>query len=100
MKIKPTHRHDCTQCQFITATHSDHGQTYDWYVCGVGRGELHMSVIGRYGSDGPQYWSMDVSTLNRASREAAYIVDEDRYAWSERMMIAFTVLEWWRTAPN
>ena len=79
MKITPTHKHDCNKCRFITATHNDHGETFDWYICG----QTNPSIIGRFDSEGSHYWS-----------------EENRYVWSERMQIAHLVYSWWRTDPN
>jgi len=96
MRIRPTHKHDCAKCVFITATHSDHGETYDWYICGT----RNPTIIGRMGSDGPSYWSMNVSTLAANLSKPSYITSEDRYAWSERMQLAYLVYSWWRTDPH
>lgn len=96
MRITPTHTHDCTKCRFITATHSDSGQTYDWYICGL----QYPTIIGRFGSEGPQYWSMDVRTLEANLNRPSLIVSENRYAWSERMQIAHWVYRIWREDPT
>lgn len=96
-KITPTHTHDCDKCRFITATYSDHGETYDWYICGPSNS---LSIIGRYGNDGPSYWSMDLATLEANLGKPSFIQSANRYAWSERMQIAYTVFSWWRESPE
>jgi hypothetical protein len=97
-QITPTHLHDCDQCRFITATYNDNGDTFDWYICG-----LHSTMptlVGRYGNEGAQYWSMDVATLEANVGKPTFVMSENRYAWSERMQIAFTVYQWWRESPE
>jgi len=96
MKITPTHKHDCDRCRFITATHSDHGETFDWYICG----STNPSIVGRFDSEGSHYWSMDVATLEANVGKPSLIQSENRFAWSERMQIAHLVYSWWRTDPN
>jgi len=61
--MRPFHQHDCTNCRYLGSTHSRTEQT-DWYVC-------TSSVVGRYGSDGPAYWSMDKSMVLSARYEIA-----------------------------
>lgn len=49
---EPHHTHDCDTCRFLGAL--EHlGMRYDLYVCG----NIHASLIGRYGSEGPSYVS-------------------------------------------
>lgn len=45
----PTHIHDCNDCTFH-GTQTIQGRAVDFYTC-------DDTVIGRYGSDGPEYWS-------------------------------------------
>lgn len=45
----PAHRHDCDSCAFH-GTRNVGDKKVDFYTCGD-------TVIGRYGSDGPEYWS-------------------------------------------
>ena len=95
--IKPTHTHDCDTCEFVTSTHGERGIT-DWYVH-VGRNTSMVTIIGRHSSDGPDYWSMDVPTLQRCLTQASLIVAEDKLAWSEMMILAHWAFEIYRTDP-
>lgn len=55
--MKPKFIHDCDQCKLIDQT-PDH----DWYHCFpscLGQGTL----IARYGNDGPEYWSSEISII-------------------------------------
>lgn len=45
--------HDCSACRPL-GTSTLKGRAYDWYVCGSGP---YASIIARWGSDGPEYWS-------------------------------------------
>lgn len=57
MLRKPTYQHDCDNCRFMA-----HADGKDWYVCAPvahGRG----SVIGRFGNDGPEFWSMSADMV-------------------------------------
>jgi hypothetical protein len=86
-----THVHDCDKCRFIGASHSSRGETTDWYVCG---GSM-PTVIGRHSSEGSDYWSMDTSTLSRSVRHPAHIVSDGTYAFSEEMLIAYSMYAIW-----
>lgn len=46
---QPRHQHDCSHCTFL----GHHGEV-DLYFCGKSRG---ATVIGRFSSDGPDYFS-------------------------------------------
>ena len=59
----PTHTNDCKRCQYL---HSEtlEGQTVDWYRCPKRGGtNIGDSIIGRFGSEGPEYWSMPASVI-------------------------------------
>lgn len=56
----PTHTHDCNRCVFLGGD-----LEYDFYWCA---GILGGSVIARYGSEGDNYLSNDVSTA-KAQRQ-------------------------------
>lgn len=51
--MQPTYTHDCPKCKYLGSMLIGH-QTADWYEC---KG-LDTSVIARFSSDGPDYWSM------------------------------------------
>ncbi len=61
---KPRFTHDCDNCQFVWSV----GEM-DWYVCDRtkiphdihGGDPLFTNIVGRYGSDGPEYYSTWVS---------------------------------------
>jgi hypothetical protein len=89
-----THMHDCDQCVFIGASHSSRGKTTDWYVCG---GSM-PTVIGRHSSRGPDYWSMDVQTVKSNIKHPAYIVSDGTYAFSEMMLIAYSMYNLWENS--
>lgn len=89
MRTKPTHEHDCNKCEYVTSVFMD-GGIWDWYVC-------RTSVIGRYGSDGPAYWSSDISTITRLLAEPSYAPHLNTYAWSGTYIVALYVLEMYRT---
>jgi hypothetical protein len=61
--VSATHSHDCGTCRYVRST-SRGGRVVDWYVCsGASASPLDGSVIGRYGSDGGDYWSMPVAVI-------------------------------------
>ena len=67
--MKPRYTHDCDRCLFL-------GQLgdRDWYYCAeqIGGG----SVIGRYSSDGPDYWSMPLNMIKAYNGiESSSIID-------------------------
>ena len=61
---KPRFTHDCDNCQFVWSV-----EEMDWYVCDRtkiphdihGGDPLFTNIVGRYGSDGPEYYSTWVS---------------------------------------
>jgi hypothetical protein len=93
--MAPVHDHDCTKCVFIGNSHSSRGKTTDWYVCGTGK---QASLIGRHSGKGPDYWSMDLSTLFANIDKPAHIVASNTYAYSEEMLIAYAVYNLFRDA--
>lgn len=59
----PVHQHDCEVCRFC-GTFEFEDLMVDVYVCQPpGRGEISQSLIGRFGSDGPEYWSHSIQVL-------------------------------------
>lgn len=59
------HEHHCLGCVYLGSIQVEgHGQV-DWYRCGNGNGTL----LGRYGSDGPEYWSMPERIIETAIKE-------------------------------
>jgi hypothetical protein len=93
MSIKPTHQHDCSKCEFVTATFGSRGLV-DWYIC------RNKVVVGRASSKGSDYFSMDSEILDGAMRRASYVQHLDKAAWSEQLIVAFWVRELWRTCPE
>lgn len=64
MNQKPTHTHDCDHCiflgQFLIFEGSDKTETIvDCYFCGPGI-LSPGTLIGRFGSDGPDYASSEI----------------------------------------
>ena len=93
--MKATHVHDCNKCEFIGASHTDHGEIFDWYICGSN----FKTIIGRYGIQG-QYWSMDVDTLYRVVSQPSLITKTNMFAFSEKALVAFAMLNIWREAQT
>jgi len=57
--MKAKHTHDCNVCKLVAVT-----ELADWYLCtNTAIGE--HTLVGRYGSDGPEYWSCPVDIINR-----------------------------------
>lgn len=52
----PRFTHDCKRCRFVDSITVDE-IPYDWYLCGAD------SIIGRYGDEGPAYWSAPVAMI-------------------------------------
>lgn len=50
MNSAPRFRHDCRRCKFLGSA-----DRFDLYWCQSVSGRMFDSVIGRYGSDGPEY---------------------------------------------
>ena len=48
--------HDCTACKYLGSTHGL--RHIDWYRC-------NDTVIGRFSSDGPDYFSTTIDLLDR-----------------------------------
>jgi hypothetical protein len=67
--MKPKYQHDCDQCKFL-------GQFYgfDVYTC-VGS---DPSIIARFSSDGPDYYSTSVSTFKKHVTENILIGGKDQ----------------------
>jgi hypothetical protein len=71
----PTHTHDCTNCvylcstrvtEFVAGGHPDEGDLTDWWICPPN--DTHSgTIIGRFGSEGSQYWSMPLVMLREAA---------------------------------
>ena len=55
----PKWEHDCEECRYLSSCGVE-GEWVDWYHCD---GSLGGSVVGRFGHDGPQYWSSPVGML-------------------------------------
>lgn len=73
----PTHEHDCDACKFVE-TYELLGQdgmtvhTVDLYYCGSRTSGLGSSIIQRFSSDGPDYWSMPASLVPDPDLKARY----------------------------
>lgn len=59
----PVHQHDCQRCRYLGHTRIDNHEV-DVYHCPDSDGG---SMVLRYGSEGPEYWSMLVGLLRQAS---------------------------------
>jgi len=69
----PRYKHDCTNCVFL-GTYEDN-MIYDLYVCAT-NGNM-STVIARYSSDGPDYFSgLEFSSTNNALKEALKRAEE------------------------
>lgn len=74
------HKHDCESCKFVKSMTLEKRQV-DWYVC---KSVLGFTVVGRYGSNGPEYWSLPIEVLKSIpaeqgsimAREARKIIEE------------------------
>lgn len=55
------YQHDCQTCQPIGHMHDTNNHQLDLYICPKWGGNI--SVILRYGNDGPDYWSFPVFRL-------------------------------------
>lgn len=82
-----TYEHDCKDCKFVAVVALD-GGLVDCYVCSR-VGPLGRSVILRYGSRPPQYWSSPINQIrkiNANSKELSSwnLVAEYLYERSER----------------
>jgi hypothetical protein len=75
--MRPTHTHDCRSCIFIASIYMG-SENYDAYVC-VGR---DPSVILRYGSEGPDYWSSPMSMVDRIAGPLGMFSDPSRVTMS------------------
>lgn len=63
--MTPKWTHDCNVCNYLGSIHTHKG-IVDWYKC-------TDSTVARFGSDGPDYWSMPTS-----------MVTDDRYLTATR----------------
>lgn len=54
---KPQHTHDCDRCQYLGSEND-----LDFYFC---ESSILGTIIARYGSDGPDYSSSDVASVER-----------------------------------
>jgi len=61
----PEHMHDCDRCRYL-GTVQMIGRTLDIYNC-TSIISPEGSIILRYGSDGPEYSSLDVSTARQVA---------------------------------
>jgi hypothetical protein len=61
------HQHDCARCRFLGRVRINF-RDVDWYHC---PGIMGGSVIGRYGSAGPDYWSAPVDAVARMDSDYA-----------------------------
>lgn len=59
--------HDCDSCQYL---YTDTRKKVDWYVCPTSLGSAKGSIIGRYGNDGPEYWSSPVDVILNAGSDS------------------------------
>jgi hypothetical protein len=58
--MKPKYKHDCDACAFIQVLELN-GEHYDIYRCS--NSAMPPTWIARFGSDGPDYWSMPYDIL-------------------------------------
>lgn len=56
MTLEPRFEHDCDKCELFAITAKG-----DWYVCLTSPKALQRSVILRYGNDGSEYASLEIS---------------------------------------
>jgi hypothetical protein len=80
--MKPSFTHDCEKCVYIGTTIGSNLQ--DWYFC---RGCDGGTLIARYGSDGPDYWSSPVCMIQ--SPRSSY---QDKVVLSEQRILAQYIL--------
>lgn len=74
-------QHDCQKCMFVGTVKmlvedrslaGSHGTYHpvDWYICDDGVGDrMSRSIIGRYGDDGPAYWSAPAAVITAAAAQ-------------------------------
>lgn len=63
--MDPKYEHSCESCQFVTRRRVA-GETVDWYICkGSASSSLNGTILGRYGNEPHEYWSMPISVLSR-----------------------------------
>lgn len=67
MKSDNLYTHDCDKCRYLESDYVEGHEMVDWYVC---VDHFKASLIGRYGSDGPDYWSMPVSLITHVNAES------------------------------
>lgn len=62
MMGSPIYKHDCEgACVYLGTTRGRGDEWFDWYVHPH---ESHDDILGRYGSDGPDYLSYYPETLS------------------------------------
>lgn len=87
---KPRFTHDCDSCVFVATIGEN-----DWYVCPPLKDGLGGSVVARYGSDGPQYWSRPLDLHD--SDHKFYALTLDNQAVPDYMgAIAKSIVDTWR----
>jgi len=57
----PYHSHDCEACAFLGSVEMAPGKWIDYYTCPNGPGRTY---IARFGSEGPDYTSMNAMMLS------------------------------------
>jgi len=64
----PKYEHGCESCQFLTRRRVA-GESVDWYVCkGKAGSSLNGTLLGRFGNEPHEYWSVPVSIIPGMSR--------------------------------
>jgi hypothetical protein len=60
----PQYKHDCKRCKFLGLYYDTPKKRHDLYIC---IHENNATIISRFGSDGHEYWSADLSIAIRLS---------------------------------
>jgi hypothetical protein len=85
---QPKHEHDCSKCLF-----QGHYDGADWYIC-LSNGP--QSVIKRYSSDTPDYWSMPFDMVTSAAYETVAKGVEGHYMAMMELAEARAIVAAWQ----
>lgn len=83
--MKAKHEHDCDECELIAVT-----DQADWYLCPRTAIGDH-TMIGRYSSDGPDYWSCSVDIIKTGVSEGSTFMTEARRILADLDLLTLTL---------
>lgn len=75
-------RHDCEKCVYLGSTMPPMEQFpdgfVDWYACDEYIQSFGHTIIGRHGSEGPDYWSCPSKLIKITVEGGTYFLDVAR----------------------